>query len=150
MNVHLFGNGPSPAIATFGLRKTVDDGEENGDTPGTVKEFVTRNFYVDDGLASTSTPNQAIDLVRKSQEVLASAKLRLHKVVSNSIEVMEAFPTADRAKDVRDLDFNHDALPAQRSLGVYWNLENDALTFRVTLPNKPYTRRGVLSVVNSV
>ena len=27
-SVHLFGNGPSPAIATFGLRKTADDGEE--------------------------------------------------------------------------------------------------------------------------
>ena len=28
MTVHLFGNGPSPAIATCGLRKTPDDGEE--------------------------------------------------------------------------------------------------------------------------
>ncbi|XP_022809213.1 uncharacterized protein LOC111346173 [Stylophora pistillata] len=28
MTVHLFGNGPSPAIATFGLRKMADDGEE--------------------------------------------------------------------------------------------------------------------------
>ena len=28
MNVHLFGNGPSPAVATFGLRKTTADGEE--------------------------------------------------------------------------------------------------------------------------
>ena len=28
MTVHLFGNGPSPAIATFGLRRTADDGEE--------------------------------------------------------------------------------------------------------------------------
>ncbi|KAK3749993.1 hypothetical protein QZH41_000413 [Actinostola sp. cb2023] len=28
MNVHLFGNGPSPAVATFGLRKTATDGEE--------------------------------------------------------------------------------------------------------------------------
>ena len=29
MNVHLFGNGPSPAVATFGLRKTAVDGEES-------------------------------------------------------------------------------------------------------------------------
>ena len=26
MNVHLFGNGPSPAVATFGLRKTALEG----------------------------------------------------------------------------------------------------------------------------
>lgn len=151
MNVHLFGNGPSPAVATSGLRKTVDHGEEREETTTEeVKDFVKRNFYVDDGLASTPTPKQSIDLISKAQEVLATANLRLHKVVSNSIEVMEAFPTVDRAKDVRDLDLNHDSIPAQRSQGVYWDLEKDAFTFRVVLPEKPFTRRGVLSVVNSV
>ena len=28
MNVHIFGNGPSPAVATFSLRRTTADGEE--------------------------------------------------------------------------------------------------------------------------
>ena len=28
MNVHLFGNGPSPAVAMFGLRKTAADGKK--------------------------------------------------------------------------------------------------------------------------
>ncbi|KAK3727498.1 hypothetical protein QZH41_018364 [Actinostola sp. cb2023] len=125
MNVHLFGNGPSPAVVTFGLRKTSNHGEE---TSPEVKEFVSRNFYVDDELASAPTPEQAISLVSKAQSVLATANLRLHKVVSNSIEVMQAFPTADRAKDLRDLDLTQDSLPAQRSLGVYWDLENDSFT----------------------
>jgi hypothetical protein len=29
MTVHLFGNTSNPAIATFGLGKTADDGEED-------------------------------------------------------------------------------------------------------------------------
>lgn len=29
MTVHLFGNGPSPAVATYELRRTVDDGGKN-------------------------------------------------------------------------------------------------------------------------
>ena len=148
MNVHLFGNGPSPAVATYGLRETVAQGEEEYGEE--VVNFVRRNFYVDDGLASLPTAQQAVRLVRNTQAALATSNLRLHKVVSNSIDVMEAFPMADRAKDVRDLDLRSDSLPAQRSLGVYWNLENDAFTFRVSLPEKPFTRRGVLSVVNSV
>ncbi|KAK3749126.1 hypothetical protein QZH41_001121 [Actinostola sp. cb2023] len=94
MNVHLFGNGPSPmsSCSTFGLRKTASShGEEiSGEE---VESFVSRNFYVDDGLASLSTPKQAIDLVSKAQAVLSTSNLRLHKVVSNSIEVVEAFPT---------------------------------------------------------
>ena len=148
MNVHLFGNGPSPAVATFGLRKTASDGEEEfGKAP---MNFVHRNFYVDDGLTSLPTVAQAIDLVTTTQAMLATANLRLHKVVSNSVEVMEAFSNEDRGKDLRNLDLRHDSLPPQRSLGVYWNLEQDIFTFKVDLPEKPFTRRGVLSIVNSI
>ena len=148
MNVHLFGNGPSPAVTTFGLRKTATDGEEVFGKAA--PNFVRRNFYVDDGLASLPTAKQAVDLVTTAKTMLATANLRLHKVVSNSVEVMEPFPAEDRAKDVRDLDLRRDSLPAQRSLGVYWDLEEDAFIFRVALPDKPFTRRGVLSIVNSI
>ena len=148
MNVHLFGNGPSPAIATFGLRKTVNHGEE--EYTREVKQFVNRNFYVDDGLASVPSAREAIDLVEETQTALATRNLRLHKVVSNVPAVVEAFPADDRAKDIRDLDLRNDALPVQRSLGVHWDLEHDSFTFKVSYPDKPFTRRGVLAVVNSV
>ena len=148
MNVHLFGNGPSPAVATYGLRRTAVDGKEKYGEEA--KNFICRNFYVDDGLASLTTAQGAIDLVKGAQATLATAKLRLHKVESNSVEVVEAFPAEDRAKDVRDLDLRSDSLPAQRSLGVFWDLETDAFTFKVCSPEKPFTRRGVLSIVNSL
>ena len=148
MNVHLFGNGPSPAVATFGLRKTASDGEE--EFGKAAMNFVHRNFYVDDGLTSLPTAAQAIDLVTTTQAMVATANLRLHKVVSNSVEVMEAFSNEDRGKDLRNLDLRHDSLPPQRSLGVYWNLEQDIFTFKADLPEKPFTRRGVLSIVNSI
>ena len=94
MNVHLFGNGPSPAVATFGLRKTAADGEkEFGED---AMKFVDRNFYVDDGLVSLPTAKQAIALVTATQAMLRTANLRLHKIVSNSIEVMEAFSVEDK------------------------------------------------------
>ena len=130
MTVHLFGNGPSPAVATFGMRKTADHGEEKFGTE--TKEFVHRDFFVDDGLTSRATEPEVTDLVKNAQAMLATANLRLHKVVSNSIPVMESLPVQDRAKDVRDLDLRHDVLPTQRSLGVYWDLEGDAFTFRVS------------------
>ena len=40
--------------------------------------------------------------------MLATENLRLHKVVSNSVAVMEAFPAEDRAKSIKDLDLRHD------------------------------------------
>ena len=108
------------------------------------------NFYVDDGLASLPTAKEAIKLVTSAQHALASSNIRLHKVVSNSVDVMETLSTEDRAKGLRDLDLCQDTLPAQWSLGVYWDLENDAFTFHISLPKNHFTRRGFLSVINSV
>ena len=82
--------------------------------------------------------------------MLTTTNIRLHKVVSNSVTVMEALPAEDRAKSVNDLDPRCDIQPTQRSLGVYWDIEKDRFIFRVSLQEKPFTRRGVLSIVNSV
>ena len=64
MNMHLFGNGPSPAVTTYGLRRTVLDSEEEYGEEA--KRFIHRNFYVDDGLASLPNAQQAIELVRNA------------------------------------------------------------------------------------
>lgn len=84
MKVHVFGNTPSPAVATYGLRKTV----ENEDSD--VRNYVMKNFYVDDGLISLPSSAEAIRLLKKTQVALNNARIRLHKIVSNDVEVMEA------------------------------------------------------------
>lgn len=50
---YLFGNSPSPAVAIYGLRRAALQGQEEHGMEA--KQFVIRNFYVDDGLASFST-----------------------------------------------------------------------------------------------
>ena len=67
-------------------------------SPPEVKEFVQRNFYVDDSLVSKPTAVEVVTLIKNTQATLASANLRLHKVVSNSVNVMKAFPTEDLRK----------------------------------------------------
>ena len=127
MNVHLFGAVSSPAVANFSLHKTAESGRaEFGDEAA---NFIRRNFYVDDGLTSVPSVQEAVTLIQSSQAICASAKLRLHKFASNCKEVLEALPPEDRAKDLKDLDLRHDALPIQRSLGTYWCIESDTLGF---------------------
>ena len=116
MTVHLFGNVSSPAIATFGLRRTAEEGE--AEFSQAAKDFVHNDFYVDDGLTSQPTENEVISLVKSTQAMLATAQLRLHKIISNSVIVVEAFLKEDRGKGVQDLDFRQDSLPLQRSLEV--------------------------------
>lgn len=148
MNVHLFGAVSSPAVANYSLHKTAETGRaEFGDKAA---DFLCRNFYVDDGLTSVPAISEAIELIEDSQALCASAKLRLQKFASNRKDVLEALLKDDRAKDLKDLDLRHDALPVQRSLGTYWCIESDTLGFRIELKDKPLSRRGILSTISSV
>ena len=107
MTVHTFGNGSSPAIASYGLHRSVDNADDD-------------------------------------------VRHRLHKVTSNSREVLDAFPMDDLAKNLKDLDFGSDLLQMQRSLGLLWDTNSDTFTFRTSVDDKRFTRRGVLSVINSI
>ena len=104
MKVYLFGNTSSPAVATFGLRKTAPPEVEEVKFGTDAKEFVDNNFYVDDGIKSTFTTEDAVDLLKRTQAMLATANLHLHKISSNDPGVTRAFPVADRAIDLCNLD----------------------------------------------
>ncbi|XP_042281759.1 uncharacterized protein LOC121906755 [Thunnus maccoyii] len=148
MTVHVFGNSPSPAVAIYGLRRAIKEGAQEHGTD--TVNFVERHFYVDDGLLSVPTDAEAIDLLRRTQTSLAESNLRLHKFVSNSQTVLEAFPPEDCAAIMEDVDFCGEAVLTQRSLGLLWEIKSDTFTFSVAHDSKPFTRRGVLSTVNSV
>ena len=143
MCVHVFGNSPSPAVATYGLRKTVQNSQED------VKEFVRKNFYVDDAITSLATPEDAVSLMKRTQIALSKRNIKLHKTASNN-KVINAFPVEDLAKEFKTIDISKDFLPLQRTLGITWDLDSDTFTFRIAHKEKPYTRRGILSTVNSI
>lgn len=64
MTVHVFGNRPSPAVATYGLREAVKNSEED------IREFVNKHFYVDDALTSLPTADMAVSLLKRTRETL--------------------------------------------------------------------------------
>jgi len=137
MNDHLFGAVSSPGIANFGLRSTAESGQEQfGQEAANVLQ---NDFYVDDGLKSFTTPENAIDVIRNTQAMCAAANLRLHKFASNSKGVLEAMPVEDRSKDLKDLDLRHDTLPFQHSLGTYWCIESEIIGFPIELKDKLLT-----------
>lgn len=128
----------------YSLFKTVNQ------TLTSVKQFVTCNFHVVGGLKSLPTVEAAVDLLRKTQEVLANSNLSQHKIATNSKEVMEAFLSQDHASDLKDLDLEADTLPIQRSLVLNWDLKIDSFIFKVSDEVKPFTRQGVLSTINNL
>ena len=148
MRVHLFGAVSSPSCANFALRKTADDNEEK--YGATAANMVRRNFYVDDLLASVETVSDAVDALASVQQMCAAGGFRLTKFLSNDCRVIETIPVSNRASNFKDIDLSKTTLPMERVLGVHWSIENDTLDFRITLKDRPPTRRGILATISSI
>jgi hypothetical protein len=145
MTVHVFGNSTSPAVATYALRQTVDDSDQD------VKQFVNKQFYVDDGLLSMDSVEEAVDLVKRTQwDLQTKGGLKLHKIASNCVDLMKQFTNEELTKELQSLNFTEEYLPFHQSLGLSWDLNNDLFTFIPPEERKPFTRRGLLAVINSV
>ena len=143
-NRHIFGNTSSPSLANIGLRFAVLNSKH---TTEDAQSFVFKNFYMDDGCGSASSPEQAIKVLKDTVASLQNFNIRLHKIASNSPTVIEAFPDSEIA-DGASRDFNHSE--NFRTLGVEWNSKTDRFAVRTNVPTKPFTKRGVLATINSI
>jgi len=142
---HIFGNKSSPSIANVGLRYAVSNSELSTER---AREFVFRNFYVDDGCGSADTVGEAVATLRDTRAALSSYNIRLHKIASNSTELLNAFSESELADLSSGKDFNR--LDSQRTLGVEWSPETDSFVIRTNVPHKPFTKRGTLATTNSL
>ena len=137
MTVHLFGAVSSPGVATYGLRRIAKDHRESHTERAW--RFVLEDFYVDDGVTAVPSANDAIELFTETQSLLSKGKLKLHKVLSNSKEVMKGIPEEHHAKV--------ENYPLAITLGQVWNLETDRLVFQVKLEKQCSTKRELLSAL---
>ena len=148
MTVHLFGAASSPGCSNFALKTTASDNEDK--LGSAAAEFLRRDFYVDDGLKSVPSIEDAVELVRSVKEMCKRGGFNLHKFTSNNKEVIQHIPEADRAEDIKNLDFVREVLPVERALGVQCCIESDVFKFTIALRDRPCTRRGILSTVSSI
>jgi len=146
MLVHLFGATSSPSCANFGLKQTADDNQEMFSKEAV--RTLRRNFYVDDCLKSIKGETKAISLVSELRALLSKGGFWLTKWISNSRKVIESVPTSERAVSVRVHLL--DQLPCERALGIRWDVETDTFGLKISLKDKPSTRRGILSIVSSI
>ena len=148
MLVHLFGATSSPGCVIFGLKQVASDNEvEFGSR---VADFLRNDFYVDGGLKSVPSVEYAVRMLKTSQDMCRKGGLRLHKFASNSKEVLSNIPKEDQASGLTKVDILSDTLPLERTLGVLRSIESETFRFRITLNDKPLTRKDILFPVSSV
>ena len=147
---HLFGAVSSPSCANYALQQTARDFGHCQEPK--VASTINRNFYVDDALISSASEEDAIKLALGLKELCSKGCFKLTKFSSNSIAVLQAIPKEDQAASVRDLQLGSDCLPADRALGVHWDVQTDTLGCQVDVDKfrkRPVTRRGILSATAS-
>ena len=98
MTVHLFGATSSPGCANFALKKTAQDNER--ELGSAAADFLRNDFYVDDGLKSCATIEEANHLIKSVKEMCRRG-FNLQKFVSNKKEVIKTIPVIDRADDLK-------------------------------------------------
>ena len=130
MKVHLFGATSSPGCASYGLKYMACQEKE---AHPSAAQFIMHDFYVDDGLTSVESAQQAKDLIQGARQICE--KGGLHKFVSNDFQVLESVPKGERAVDVI-LNLPSDQLPIERVLGVQWLVGLDCFKFSIILKDQ--------------
>jgi len=143
---HIFGAKDSPSCANYCLKRTAEDNKKIFSEEAV--KSVQEDFYVDDLLKAVETPSKAISLAHELMALLEKGGFCLIKWTSNSQEVLASIPKYKRAWPTVNLDL--DELPIKRALGVLWNVEKDVFQFEVFKPDKPATKRGILSAISSL
>lgn len=143
MTVHLFGAVSSPACANFALRQTADMYE--GDYGKEAADFIRNDFYVDDGLKSVATPEEARSLMKNARDLCKQGGFSLHKFVCSDKTVLTSIPS----ESVKTIDLSQDS-HVSRTLGVEWSIEDDTFRFKTSMKTTTATRRGILSAISSI
>ena len=150
---HVFGNTSSPSVATFCLRRAANtplkdhEPKELHDHADQARNLICERFYVDDGLGVAPDVPSGIAILKTARYLLQRFGIRLHKIVSNSTDLLRAFPESERATDLL-VPFQEDI--HHKTLGIGWNTREDNFSISVDIEDKPFTRRSVLSIIQSV
>lgn len=92
---------------------------------------------------SVPTVKDAVTLIKASQAICTKAGLKLHKIISNSRDVLQEFPVEERAKCVKDVNLRVDALPIIQYCHLKVNHMDRGITFN------ELTQRGYWIIVGT-
>ena len=102
---------------------------------------------MDDWLKSFLDEVTSVKCIKEVIEILKKGGFKLTKFYSNSPVVMESIPTELRAPSV-DKDLDLEKPTVERTLGLKWNVQEDAFVF-IVIDEKPVlTKRGILQRIS--
>ena len=87
---------------------------------------------------------EAVRLMEKMKSALSNCGFQLTKWTSNRRTVVECVPEEEHSQVTRLQSLGEKV--DERVLGVHWDLSSDDFRIQVNIPEKPFTKRGILSM----
>ncbi|XP_037295468.1 uncharacterized protein LOC119189550 [Manduca sexta] len=146
LNTVTYGTASAPYLATKCLVCLADNIEDTR-----VQRAIRRDFYVDDYLSGADTIAETVEITKRVQSVLSSAKFNLRKWRSNSSFIHSQIADTSDFNDT--LHFSEQGLDTNRTktLGLNWICNSDFLTFSINItPINKITKRHILSVISQI
>ncbi|KAK7093723.1 uncharacterized protein [Littorina saxatilis] len=113
-----------------------------------VKNFVSRDFYIDDGVTSLPQKEQAVSLIKRTQaDLMEKGEIRLHKYASNDRAFLQDLSADDLCAELHYVDLSDRTapLPVHSCLGLPYLDEEGLLRVGGRLCNAKETM-GLASV----
>ena len=101
-------------------------------------------------LNSSTGTDEAVDLIQRIQNICKAVGFILTKFVSSKIEMMKSIPEEHCRKNINIKELESGEVQKERALGVAWNIKTDTFGFKISLKDKPATKRVMLSKLSSV
>ena len=77
-------------------------------------------------------------------------KIINNKIISNKKELLEKFPNTEVESKTINKELDHDQTNYPKTLGICWNNNEDYFSVIINIPDRPFTKRGILATVNSI
>ena len=137
------GDKPSAVIAQIAMRKTV---EESIEVHPIASQTIIKDSYMDDILSSTDSDDESVAQMKAIDSILGAKGFKIKEWISNICS----------AKNIKELHTvlqigAHREDNTEGVLGMKWDVENDAVKFKVNLiksSSQKVTKRSILSIVN--
>ncbi|XP_076394279.1 uncharacterized protein LOC143265522 [Megachile rotundata] len=141
LNTVTYGTASAPFLATKVLQHIGQIHQESHPLAG---RAILRDFYVDDLLTGSDSITEIVQLKNDLTNILLSSGFELRKWASNEPKIF-----ASQIDNKNQLQLVSDN--SSKTLGLFWNFEQDILTFSVKNPiNSRITKRTILSDISQI
>ncbi|XP_062541793.1 uncharacterized protein LOC134209775 [Armigeres subalbatus] len=142
-----YGTAAAPYLATRCLFQLYDD---EGSSFPLAARIIRVDCYIDDVISGADTVEEAVESQRQIQQLLARGGFLVHKWSSNTSEVLNSIPEAERERLVH---LDNTTTNVMKTLGLIWSPQQDQFLFKVNHPNQEanqLTKRSVLSEIGKL